>query len=71
MVGMREYPLRSTMKSLVDRLDPARFRRVHRSYLVRVDRIAQIEPLEGGDARLTLEDGTVVPCSRSYRSELT
>lgn len=71
VVAGREYTLRSTMKSLVDRLDPARFRRVHRSYLVRIDRIAQIEPLEGGDARLMLQDGTVVPCSRSYRAQLT
>jgi hypothetical protein len=71
VVAGREYPLRSTMKSLVDRLDPARFRRVHRSYLVRIDRIAQIEPLEGGDARLMLQDGTVVRCSRSYRAQLT
>jgi hypothetical protein len=71
VVGGREYPLRSTMKSLLDRLDPARFRRVHRSYLVRIERIAEIEPLEGGDARLILSDGSVVPCSRSYRAELT
>jgi hypothetical protein len=71
VVSGREYPLRSTMKSLVDRLDPARFRRVHRSYLVQIDRVTQIEPLEGGDARLTLSDGTVVPCSRSYREALT
>lgn len=70
VVGGREYPLRSTMKGLLARLDPQRFRRVHRSYLVRIDQIAEIEPLEGGDARLTLSTGAVVPCSRSYRSEL-
>jgi len=71
VVGEREYPLRSTMKSLLERLDPERFRRVHRSYLVRIERVAEIEPLDGGDARLTLVDGTELPCSRRYRSALT
>jgi hypothetical protein len=71
VVGGREYPLRSTMKGLIERLDPERFRRVHRSYLVRLDRIAEIEPLDSGDARLKLVDGTELPCSRSYRSTLT
>jgi DNA-binding LytR/AlgR family response regulator len=59
------------MKGLLERLDPERFRRVHRSYLVRLDRIAEIEPLDSGDARLKLVDGTELPCSRSYRSTLT
>jgi hypothetical protein len=71
VVGGREYPLRSTMKGLLERLDPERFRRVHRSYLVRIDRVAEIEPLDSGDARLKLVDGTELPCSRSYRSGLT
>lgn len=71
VVGGREYPLRSTMKGLVERLDPTRFRRVHRSFLVRIDRVAEIEPLDSGDARLKLVDGTELPCSRSYRSGLT
>jgi DNA-binding LytR/AlgR family response regulator len=55
------------MKGLVERLDPERFRRVHRSYLVRIDQIAEIEPLEGGEARLKLSSGVLVPCSRRYR----
>lgn len=71
VVGRREYPLRSTMKDLVDRLDPALFRRIHRSHIVRLDCISEIEPLESGDARVTLENGTVLPCSRNYRSELS
>jgi hypothetical protein len=71
VVGHREYPLRSTMKDLVQRLDPGRFRRIHRSHIVRLDRVAEIEPLESGDARVTLQDGTVLPCSRNYRSELS
>jgi LytTr DNA-binding domain len=66
----RDYPLRSTLAALVPRLDPARFVRVHRSWLVNLDFLAEIEPLETGDARLTMRDGTKVPCSRTYRAAL-
>jgi hypothetical protein len=64
------YPLRSTMAALEPRLDPKRFARVHRSYMVNLDHLAEIEPLETGDARLKLRDGTPVPCSRRYREAL-
>jgi hypothetical protein len=66
----RDYPLRSTLAALLPRLDPARVVRVHRSWAVSLDFLAEIEPLETGDARLTLRDGTKVPCSRTYRSAL-
>jgi hypothetical protein len=66
----RDYPLRATMAGIEPRLDPARFVRVHRSYMVNLDCLAEIEPLETGDARLTLRDGTRIPCSRRYRPAL-
>ena len=66
----RVYPLRSTMTAIQDRLDPARFVRVHRSYIVNLDFLDQIEPLDTGDARLMLKNGSRVPCSRRYRSAL-
>ncbi|GAB1596271.1 LytTR family DNA-binding domain-containing protein [Lysobacter claricitrinus] len=66
----RDYPLRSTMAQIEDRLDPATFRRVHRSYMVNLDRIERIEPLESGDARIVMHDGASVPCSRRYRAAL-
>ncbi|WP_049622216.1 LytTR family DNA-binding domain-containing protein [Frateuria defendens] len=66
----RDYPLRATMAGIEQRLDPARFVRVHRSYLVNLDYLAEIEPLDTGDARLTLRDGAQVPCSRRYRTPL-
>jgi hypothetical protein len=64
------YPLRSTMTALEPRLDPRRFLRVHRSYMVNLDQLAEIEPLDSGDARLKLRDGTPVPCSRRYLEAL-
>ncbi len=66
----RDYPLRSTIGSIESRLDPRRFVRVHRSYIVNLDRVAMIEPLDTGDARVHLKDGTALPCSRRYRTVL-
>ncbi|MGN2245357.1 LytTR family DNA-binding domain-containing protein [Frateuria sp. GZRR35] len=66
----RDYPLRTTMAAIEERLDPARFVRVHRSYVVNLDYLAEIEPLDTGDARLKLRDGAIVPCSRRYRAQL-
>ena len=66
----RDYPLRTTMAALEPRLDPARFVRVHRSYMVNLDCLQEIEPLESGDARLLMRDGAQLPCSRRYRSAL-
>lgn len=66
----RDYPLRTTIAGVEIRLDPQRFARVHRSYIVNLDQVAMIEPLESGDARVHLKDGTTLPCSRRYRNEL-
>lgn len=69
-VNGHDYLLRSTLGDFLDRLDPAKFTRVHRSYAVNLDRIAEIEPTDGGDARLKMKDGSAVPCSRRYREAL-
>lgn len=67
----RDYPLRSTMSTLLEKLDPASFRRVHRSHIVNLDYVREIEPLESGDARITMHDGTRLPVSRRYRDNLS
>ncbi|MGR4871844.1 LytTR family DNA-binding domain-containing protein [Variovorax sp. LARHSF232] len=69
-VNGHDYLLRATLTDLLAQLDPARHVRVHRSFAVHLDRIAEIEPLDGGDARLHMRDGTHVPCSRRYRGAL-
>lgn len=65
-----DYPLRSTIAGIEERLDPARFARIHRSYIVNLGQIASLEPLDGGDARVHLRDAGVLPCSRTYRDAL-
>jgi LytTr DNA-binding domain len=66
----RDYPLRATMASIEARLDAQRFVRVHRSYVANLDFLAEIEPLDTGDARLLMRDGVKIPCSRRYRAAL-
>jgi len=69
-VGKRSYPLRSTMTGIEQQLDPACFSRVHRSCIVNLDQISEIEPLDTGDARIRLKSGAVLPCSRRFRAAL-
>lgn len=66
----RDYPLRTTMAAIEAQLDPGRFVRVHRSYIVNLDCIDRIEPLDTGDARIVLRDAATIPCSRRYRDAL-
>ena len=68
--GKSEYLLRETMSALEAQLDPRQFMRIHRSTLVRVDRIRELEPLYQGDYVVILEDGTRLTSSRSYRDKL-
>ncbi len=69
-VGKRCYPLRGTISGIEQQLDPGRFSRVHRSHIVNLDRISEIEPLDTGDARIHLTSGAELPCSRRYRAAL-
>jgi two-component system, LytTR family, response regulator len=68
--GGREYLLRETMTALEAKLDPAEFVRIHRSTIVRVDRIRELEPLFQGDYVVILSDGTRLTSSRGYRERL-
>jgi two-component system LytT family response regulator len=60
----RTYLKTQTMGSLEASLDPAHFVRVHRSYLVRLDRIRSVEPYAKNSREAILRDGTRIPVSR-------
>ncbi len=66
----RDYPLRATMAAVEARLDPKRFVRVHRSYIVNLDYIKEIETLDSNDARAHMRSGGSVPVSRRLREGL-
>lgn len=64
------YRLRSSLASLAKRLDERRFVRIHRSQVVNIDHIKEIQPWYHGDYRVLLEDGSFVNFSRRYRARL-
>lgn len=59
--------LRETMKDLERRLDPRKFQRVHRSWIVNLNQVRQVKPHTNGECFLVLESGSEVKVSRSYR----
>jgi two-component system LytT family response regulator len=68
--GGNRYRLRTTLDRLEERLDPRAFVRVHRSTIVRVDRVAELQPLSHGDYVVILQGGAKVRLSRRYRDRL-
>lgn len=64
------YRLRTTLERLEERLDPAEFVRVHRSTIVRVDCVAELQPWTHGDYVVLLHGGARVRLSRRYRDRL-
>lgn len=64
-----EHRRRGTLRDLEGRLDPARFLRLNRSEIVRLDAIREIQPWFHGDARVVLQDGAVLTWSRRYRAK--
>ena len=67
-VGGKTHLLRETMRQLETKLDPRQFVRVHRSAIVRIDRVQTLHPYFKGSHVLTLKDGTRVTLSRSRRA---
>lgn len=58
--------LRETLHAMSKRLDPTRFLRVHRSAIVRVDQVAELQPRSNRDAVVRLKGGATLRASRTY-----
>ncbi|MGA8810364.1 MAG: response regulator [Thermoanaerobaculia bacterium] len=69
-VGDRVFAIRERMQTLEERLDPAIFFRIHRSAIVRLDRIDTLLRHPGGDYGVRLKNGTELSLSRGRRDEL-
>jgi two-component system LytT family response regulator len=65
--GAKRHLLGETLTGLERRLDPRRFRRVHRSRIVNTSRIVAVHVLMGGVYELELGDGTRLTSGRQYR----
>lgn len=66
----RSYLIRDTLNAIQSRLDPDRFLRVHRSVIVNLDHIHEIQILAHGELQLHLTDGTTLISSRASRTRL-
>lgn len=62
--------LRETMASLEQRLDPAQFIRIHRSRIVRSQRIVELRSIENREFTVKLSDGSEHRSSRTYADRL-
>jgi two-component system LytT family response regulator len=68
--GPETHPMRETMNALEAKLDGSRFIRIHRSTIVNMDRIKELQPWFRGDYLVVLHDGTQLTLSRNYRDRL-
>jgi two-component system LytT family response regulator len=68
--GAARHRLRTTLDQLEARLDPQMFVRIHRSTIVRTDRVTELRPWSHGDYVVVLQSGARVRLSRRYRNRL-
>ena len=66
----RRHLIRESLASLAERLDADQFVRVHRSAIVRLDRVREMRASAAGESTLVLRDGTRVPVSRRRREQV-
>jgi len=66
----RSHLKHQTLAELAEALDPERFVRIHRSFLVNVDRIARVDLLAKDQRVVILRDGKQLPVSRSGHDRL-
>jgi len=69
-VGVESHLLRETMNGLEGRLDPERFLRIHRSTIVNIERIKELQPWFHGDYVVILRDDRQLTMSATYRERL-
>jgi two-component system, LytTR family, response regulator len=62
--------VRQTLSAMETQLDPRKFRRVHRSAIVNVEQIKELQPLFSGEHSILLQDGTKLTLSRNYKDKL-
>lgn len=68
--GQKAYLLRDTISGLESQLDPKKFLRIHRSAIVRIDKIKELQPWFHGEYHVILENGKQLMLSRNYRTNL-
>jgi two-component system LytT family response regulator len=69
-VGAEGHLLRETMNSIESRLNPEMFFRIHRSHIVNIERIKELQPWFNGEYVVILRNGARLTLSRGYREKL-
>jgi two-component system LytT family response regulator len=68
--GSASHAVRDTITRLAGELDPEQFVRIHRSTIVRIDRVRELLPTFHGDFVVVLYDGARLNMSRAHRPQL-
>lgn len=69
-VRKEKHRLRTTLRSLIEQLDSSQFVRIHKSTVVNVDRIKEVQPWFGGDYVAILVDGRQLKVSRTFAQDI-
>lgn len=70
IVAVAVFVVRKTLIALQAELDPQRFARIHRTLLVHVGAVVEIEPLDSARCRLRRGSGRMLVSGRSYRAQV-
>lgn len=68
--GRDSHRVRGSLGAMERKLDPARFQRIHRSLIVALDRVEEVETLDHGELALRLRSGAVLVSGRTYTAAL-
>lgn len=68
--AQKSHLLRESISGLEAQLDPKKFIRIHRSTIVNLRRIKELQPWSHGEYHVILNDGTELTLSRNYRDNL-
>ena len=66
-----DYLVRTSLQTLERRLPTQRFARIHRSTIVNLERVVELQPWSHGDLIVFLHDGTELRLSRRYKDRLS
>ena len=69
--GGKKYMKHETLANLETQLDAKRFVRIHRSYLLHIERLSRVEPYAKDSRVAILQDGTKLPVSRAGYTRLS
>lgn len=65
-----KYLMRETMNNIEETLDPSKFARIHRSYIVNLEQIKEMQPWSHGDYVVILKNDEKIQMSRRYKDSL-